>query len=322
MELAPMINHAKPHIIPPYSQQEYDQAITEIYAKNADDLDRNIETQIKIFGALFLGMPYILGALGEGPGADFDKSPLYRTDGFDCTTYVATVLALAFSKNLSKFQENIIKINYRDNHVAYVQRNHFMEVDWNSNNQRLGFLQDITSHFVDAAGKPVASIAKTIIDKPSWYRMKNAGTIKTFEPLADVSLQKLIDDLHALSTVVQSTNSQMFYLPLTALFDASGVPNENLLNQIPSASVIEIVRPDWNLKMSIGTNLNVSHMGFAIRDERGLVFRDASTITHTVRDILLVDYLREYLDHPTIRGIHVQKVLDNIRHSRESGNPS
>ena len=45
----------------------------------------------------FKGKPYVLGSLGEGKAAIFDKNPIYRTDTFDCETYVSTVLALVVS---------------------------------------------------------------------------------------------------------------------------------------------------------------------------------------------------------------------------------
>ena len=298
-----------PHIIPSYSMEEYNEFIESIYRQNPYDDNQNIDTRLKIYSAAFLGMPYILGALGEGPTGVFDKSPLYRTDGFDCTTYVSTVLALTLSKNLSEFQNNIVKINYHNAQVSYIQRNHFMEVDWNINNQHLGYLQDINSHFIDAAGNKIAWTVNAIIDKPAWYRMKNATAIKTFEPITVASLSELITNLHELAEDVLVENIQTLYIPLTSLFDKNGYANDYLFNQIPSAAVIEIVRPNWDLTTSIGTHLHISHMGFALRDERGLIFRDASTITHNVRDILLVDYLQAYLDHPTIKGIHVQKIL-------------
>ncbi len=34
----------------------------------------------------FLGKPYILGALGEGPKARYDQFPAYRVECFDCVT--------------------------------------------------------------------------------------------------------------------------------------------------------------------------------------------------------------------------------------------
>src|SRR3990167_2417734 len=74
----------------------------------------------------------------------------------------------------------------------------------------------------------------------------------------------------------------------------------------------EIVRPNWNLREKIGTNLHVSHLGFAIRKKSGeLFFRHASSENKCVVEILLSDYLKNVLDSPTIKGINVQVMLAN-----------
>ncbi len=91
----------------------------------------NITARITYISKQFLGKPYALGALGEGSQGYFDQAPLYRTDAFDCETYVDTVLALAFADNLSTFKQYIQKIRYRDGHIAFVDRNHFTCLDWN-----------------------------------------------------------------------------------------------------------------------------------------------------------------------------------------------
>ena len=78
---------------------------------------------------------------------------------------------------------------------------------------------------------------------------------------------------------------------------------------VSDACVVEIVRPDWNLKDKIGTNLNVSHVGFAIRDENGeCQFRHASEINKCVVDVSLISYLQQRLHSPTVKGINLQAV--------------
>ncbi len=104
----------------------------------------------------------------------------------------------------------------------------------------------------------------------------------------------------------------MLYLPLRRLFKADGQPNIYLFKQIPSGSVIEIIRPDWDLHSQIGTRMNVSHLGLAVRTSKGLMFREASsldTIGKTVIDVPLTNYLKGYLHSPTVKGINVQKII-------------
>jgi hypothetical protein len=158
-------------IIPRYQMENYNKNIEKLYKANIPTKDK-----IAQYSQSFLGKPYYLGALGEGPNGQFDKDPLYRTDKFDCMTFVSTVLALVESKNLREFQKNIKKIRYKNGKVSYLNRNHFASVDWNKNNIKNGYLKDITRRF------PVA-VAVANINKPMWYK-KKADTIKYFTKLS------------------------------------------------------------------------------------------------------------------------------------------
>ncbi len=75
--------------------------------------------------------------------------------------------------------------------------------------------------------------------------------------------------------------------------------------------MVEIVRPNWNLHDKIGTNLDISHMGFSVRKNGVLYFREASLIDKKVIDIPLADYLKNYLHSPTVKGIHLEQIILN-----------
>jgi hypothetical protein len=92
------------------------------------------------------------------------------------------------------------------------------------------------------------------------------------------------------------------YIPLTALFGPGG---GQIFDRIPSGSVINVVRPNWDLVAQIGTHLNISHQGFAVRKNGLLYFLEASEVLEKVAMVPMADYLREYLDSPTIKGIDV-----------------
>src|SRR5689334_12811715 len=72
-------------IIPAYNPSTYDKAITQLYKAPAMHA-KNLEARLNFASAYFIGKPYQLFPLGEGPTAQFDQSPLYRTDVFDCMT--------------------------------------------------------------------------------------------------------------------------------------------------------------------------------------------------------------------------------------------
>ncbi len=314
-----IVNASAAHIVPDYDMKQYDQVINHIYEDsllkaNRKDNKNNygqttIADRIAIISAYFLGDPYLGGALGEGKSAPFDQEPLYRTDAFDCLTYVSTVLALAESNNLADFQENLLKIQYRNANPIFIDRLHFTSIDWNQENAKNGFIRDITGNFKDASGKSVAKIANALINKPNWYKKMTDNNLSLIEALSEEQEKERVAELQHLSRNVSVEKSVLLYLPLTALFDKQGQAAMFLFNQIPSSAIIEIVRPNWDLENAIGTHINVSHLGFAIRKSNGdLVFREASSVDKHVEDVLLIDYLKNYLNNATVKGINVQEV--------------
>lgn len=251
-----------------------------------------------------LGRPYLLGALGEGPCGRFDQNPLYRVDAFDCLTYVNTVLALFFSENWADFPKKIIAINYRDSELAYQNRHHFMH-DWNAANAKLGFLQDITQKIVEN-NQPIFRSSQTFIDRPNWFRRRQLEDIKLPPDIPEAERRQRLEELRAFSEQCIAEQSDLSYLPLDRLFDDRGQAKIALFDQIPSGAIMEVVRPNWDLREKIGTHLNISHLGFIFRQKDQLIFRDASLLKKQVSDTPLIEYLKAYLNHETIKGINLQ----------------
>ena len=289
-------------------QQEANHAITALYHSLEHLPKSDMAARLDAISAQFLGKTYLLGALGEGLKARFDQEPRYRTDAFDCDTYVTTVLALALAQNVHGFKQCMRKIRYKDGKVSFITRNHFMSLDWNPNNQRQGFIKDITASIKDRNNKPVAKIASALIDKPSWYQHFSNKNIR-LTPADEKERTKRLAELQLRGSKLPQQIAQIPYLPLTNLFDAQGNPNEFLFKQIPNAAIIEIVRPNWNLREQIGTNLNVSHLGFAFWKKGTLYFRQASSQYGHVVEVPLADYLRKASASPTIKGINVEVVV-------------
>ncbi|KTD07181.1 N-acetylmuramoyl-L-alanine amidase-like domain-containing protein [Legionella jamestowniensis] len=290
-------------------QEEANKTLSELY-HNLNNLPKSdMAARLEAISSQFLGKEYLLGALGEGIKGRFDQAPRYRTDAFDCDTYVTTVLAIALANDTNNFKQCLCRIRYENGHVAYISRNHFTSLDWNLNNQRQGFVKDITNTFKDANNQPVAQMAKAVIDKPSWYQHLTTKNIRLNSQNSENEQLRRLTDLKNRGSTLPKINSELPYIPLTALFDAQGSANQYLFSQIPNAAIIEIVRPNWNLKEAIGTHLNVSHLGFAFWKNGTLYFREASTVHGRVIDVPLIDYLKEALSSPTIKGINVQVVV-------------
>ena len=282
--------------------------LIKLYSELAKTPNLSMSARLDQISAVFLGKPYKLGALGEGGQGRYDQFPRYRDDAFDCETFVDMVLGIALSKELNDFEYCLNKIRYRQGKVDFLTRNHFTDLDWNQNNQQQGFLQDITDQIKNAHNQPVAQIATATINKPGWYAHLNEAQIKLEKATPSKQRQRLLE-LKNKGQALPIITSSIPYIPLTALFDAKGNANDLLFKQIPNASIIEIIRPNWDLRETIGTCLNVSHLGFAFWHDGVLIFREASSEYHQVIDVPLIDYLKKALSSPTIKGVNIQQVL-------------
>ncbi|MBA2657704.1 MAG: DUF1460 domain-containing protein [Tatlockia sp.] len=289
-------------------QHQADVQIQSLYQKLEKSSTLTMAKRIENFSAEFIGKPYLLGALGEGSEARFDQYPQYRTDAFDCDTYVTTVLALALAANKQGFQHCLAKIRYKNGNIDFLSRNHFISMDWNPNNQNQHFIKDITSSIKNRNNQSIVKIALALIDKPSWYQRFSQQKVRL--QAANETEQNLrLVELKQRGTQLQKRQVSIPYIPLSALFNHKAHPDLFIFAQIPHAAIIEIVRPNWNLREIIGTNLNVSHLGFAIWKNNTLFFRQASSQYGKVIDVPLIPYLKEALASPTIKGINIEIVL-------------
>lgn len=297
--------------IPPYDLEEIDHFFSEILKEYPQSVLTTIVNRIEFYSQKFLGCPYILGALGEGPSARFDQNPLYRYDGFDCLTYVNTVLALSHSHTLEDFKAYLTALNYKNRKIDYLFRHHFMSVDWNPENEKLGVIENVTKKIVDESNVPLAKSASTLIDRPNWFKHRQSQDIKLLKEVDILEVNFLLEEMRGLASFVHLESSTIDYLALEDLFDKNKNPCLHLFAQIPHASIIEIVRPNWDLRDKIGTHLHISHLGFALRHEDELVFRHASLSQQRVIDESLIQYLSNCLASPTIKGIHILRIKES-----------
>jgi len=288
----------------PQAAIQTERALKELYTKN---ILTPLANRIQYLNQLLLNKPYELTALGEGKQGQFDQAPLYRLDAFDCQTYVETILALALTDSPQQFKQCIQNIRYAHGKIDYTQRHHFTSPDWNEYNQHIGLLHDITATIVDREQRPIAQYAQTTIDPANWYRHFNLSKIRLCEASSDLA-QKRLHQLQNLGQSQPLKPSRIAYIPIQAVI-TKNISSRYILEQIPNGAIIEIVRPNWDLTQAIGTHLNVSHMGFAIREQGELYFYNASSLAGKSYKISLVDYLISMLSQPTIQGINIQIVL-------------
>ena len=266
---------------------------------------RGLMDKIQLLSAEFIGRPYTNGALGEGPSGRFDQYPLYRNDSFDCMTYVNTVLSLALCSTLGAFVDCLAKLAYNDGVVDYLSRHHFVCMQWNAANARRGFIRDITEDMAQHVGVSALCDAVVNIDRSNWYTVNAHSAVRLYESVSMDDVQRYVQLLVDLTRDLPVVSSAIRYIPLRALSSAS-VERQCFFKRIPSGSIIEIVRPGWEIASIIGTPLHVCHMGFLIHDDGGTFFRHASQQYARVVDENCGEYFDAWLLRDSNAGINIQ----------------
>jgi hypothetical protein len=261
----------------------------------------HLTQRIHYFSTALLNQPYRIAPLGEGSQGAFNQGPLYRLDGFDCQTLVETVMALSLADNLTDFKNLMLKIRYANGQAIFNQRNHFPSADWLPNNTNNGFITDITATI---AGKNNTAISRVYINRQQWYCHLTAASIQ-IPGLTAAQIAIKLAQLHSQSDHAINTWASIHYLPRTALI-INGRPNETLLKKIPDGAIILFVNHPANEIQLIGTQLNVTHMGYAIWQNNTLYFREASSELNQVTDVNLIRYLQ---DHPWFKGISIWRIV-------------
>ncbi|HXH29188.1 MAG TPA: N-acetylmuramoyl-L-alanine amidase-like domain-containing protein [Bacteriovoracaceae bacterium] len=248
----------------------------------------------------FLGRPYgRSGPLGEGADGKYDQDPLYRFDTFDCTTFVETMISLAHAKNISEFEKHMDSIRYEDGVVEYNRRNHFTDLQWIPFNTRNGYLKDINEEVLPAQE---LQVAEALINLPAWIRATKLEQIISPFATEDEKLRQL-SELHTEAENFSPVMARVSYIPIFRLLE-----KPDLLAKIPNGTVINFIRPNWDLTRKNGTNLNVSHQGILFKKEAGLYLRHASSESGIVEEVPLLSYLSSLREVQSLKGIHLMRI--------------
>jgi hypothetical protein len=191
----------------------------------------------------FLGTRYLISPLGEGPGHLPDEDPLMRFDAVDCVTFVEEAMALARSENLAQAQAELQKIRYLNATVDYRYRKHFTMAQWIPENQKAGFLEDITESI---AGKSTIWVTKRL-DAQIWNQRTNKNIWPKLEP-----------------NDIPQGDASLPIVPLNRM--------KNFLPNIPNGVVLLIVRQD---RPTIPER--VSHIGIVVLHNGRLWLRHAAS---------------------------------------------
>ena len=259
----------------------------------------SVVSRMEAFSQNFLDLPYgVGGPLGEGEQGRYDQDPLYRFDTFDCTTFVETVVGLALTQDVNSFENQMDEIRYENGEVDYLKRNHFPSLQWVPNNIKNGLLKEI-NHLILPLNE--TKIAEAVINLPGWLKAIKIEEIRV--PLATLEeRQNILEELRGHASEYSPIIARIGYLPISTL-----LVKPQVLKLIPNGTIINFVRPNWDLTATSGTHMNVSHQGIIFQKKAGTILRHAST-EGKVMESVLIEYLKKFENHPTLKGIHLMQV--------------
>lgn len=160
----------------------------------------SLADRIDLISARLIGAPYIENPLGGGP--DSSESLRISLEGFDCVTYVETVLALATSDSVEEVVEAVRGMRYEKGIIDWFHRNHYM-IDWAEKNERRGLVKNITAGPEAVRKSRNLTIVKGLPEKPVRFdcipkrRMNRvASSVETGDVILFVSAKKTLDVFH------------------------------------------------------------------------------------------------------------------------------
>lgn len=213
-----------------------------------------LDERMEAISAVMLDKPHHDDPLGEGHAHDPD--PLARYDMYDCLTFVEEVLALSLAGDPEHAAEVRLDLRY-DGGPEYVNRGHFMELQWLPHNIDRGWIRDTTGSY-----GPTVAFEREVEESlwKNWAGRKNFAHADEELPLGTMAL-----------TV----------LPLEDAIAAAPT--------IRPGSIIAAVREDRSYKP-----IWITHVGFVFEaEDGGRTLRHATRMkkSRRVRDHDLVFYL-------------------------------
>lgn len=255
--------------------------------------------RLQILAEFFLNNQY--GPWANGSGIETLDDLNYDLSILDCVTYVEVVLALfkveppaSYAAFVKSFENMLCHIHYANGKPNFISSNHFFCVDWIENNKYL--VEDITTSLTKNF-----KVAETIIDKLTWFKRHNVNKNMTEDFVANIKQQ------------LAPVTSRVPYIETKELL----TEYPRFVTAFPEYSLVTLVRPNWDIVERIGTHLNISHVGFAIKDQANyeLKFFHSTVEKSKVVQETLDSYMQRHQDGPTIRGISVLAISPGFYHA-------
>lgn len=282
------------------------------YVELLQDIDYGHINYVENFNSSYSPKQYLIEL--------FNKDEFtYIFNKFDCVTYIETVLALAYiedkadlttyKKFQDKFEAHLKAIRYQYSTATFWHRNHFTATEWFPNNHLL--FSPVTTQLSSEI-----LVALAFINRTGWvYKFKFEQQYK--KDFTEDNLHQLIISIQNDEAALRQVSS-IPYIPID-INNIKKLTTPSIIKKWPEVSIVNIVRTNWDLTATIGTELNISHQGLVIKqkDTMGkyqLYFMHATSVDlKKTTKILLTDYLSKFLDHETIKGINVYSINNAMK---------
>jgi len=294
--------------------------ITRFISKNDYKTRFRLWTYLFRFGAR---IDFSSNPSGEDRYDVYNQRTLVNFEEMNGTTLVELITALALSTNFFNFSQNLLKIRYQDinldgsiteDDIRYTSRNHFTSLEWRPNALRNKFYEDITSF---SFPNTTVGEAKCLICKKAWYKSKKETALHFSQKKTKEQKTQMLAKLHKEGeSFPKDIEASIPYLKIDSLFQETPgkelSPNLSFFKRIATPAIVNIVRPDWNLKKFIGTNINVYTQAILITDPITKKLR----VFYITQDEGIIDqdfaeYLKKWHGHETIKGINILALVDD-----------
>lgn len=222
-----------------YNESSDTSKITQILNDTYNANLKSSNERISFIAHQFLGLPYVAHTL-EG---NTEKLSV-NVDQLDCTTFVETVIAMAYTVGEGRtswrdYIHNLEKIRYRDGKLnGYSSRLHYIS-DWITDNQYRGNLTEVTTNFPGAIHKVKTldfmtshrDSYKALSDSIEFEKMKNVEIgyhnhrfpyIKT-STLRSKSVRKLLKEGDIIALTTNMNGLDVSHMGLITI--VNGVPH-------------------------------------------------------------------------------------------------
>ncbi len=140
--VAPAVMPLAASVVAPVTVSAVDRRLIQQLLKESQGFG-TLRERLNFLSQRLLGHPYLIHPLIGSPSQP--EQFVTRMDGFDCVTYLETVLALANARDVESYLQRLRTLRYVGGEISYAKRLHYT-TNWHRVNVQRGFLQDLTAN--------------------------------------------------------------------------------------------------------------------------------------------------------------------------------